>query len=132
MPQTETVICYMRSGYAQTFGRLRGCPKIPGQPEKVDLEPTALKYLRSVGNAFIELTSAQFKTFEADQKEIAEARDKRRAEREAKKKDVGPRETKSERRKRKAAEAKAAETRHGDHRAKLAKGDKGDKGGPKD
>lgn len=125
MPQTETVICYMRNGYSQTFGRLRGCPKIPGKPEKVELEPTALKYLRAVGTSFVELTAAQFKTFEADQQKIADDREKRRKLREAKKKDIGPRETKSEKKKRLAAEAKTAGKGGDDDKG-------GDKGGAKD
>ena len=90
MAQTEKVICYMRNGYAQSFGRLPGAPKIPAKPAVVELQPAAAKYLRAMGTAFIELTQKQFDTFEADQKAWAEARAKKRAEREAKQKDVGP------------------------------------------
>lgn len=45
-PATETVICYMRNGHPLDYGRLPGCPRVPGAPEEIEVHPVALKSLR--------------------------------------------------------------------------------------
>lgn len=46
MGETEKVICYMRNGYPLDYGRLPGCPRVPGAPEEIEVHPVALKSLR--------------------------------------------------------------------------------------
>ena len=46
MGETEKVICYMRNGHPLDYGRLPGCPRVPGTPEEIEVHPVALKSLR--------------------------------------------------------------------------------------
>lgn len=46
MGESEKVICYMRNGHPLDYGRLPGCPRVPGTPEEIEVHPVALKSLR--------------------------------------------------------------------------------------
>lgn len=66
MAETETVkvICYMRNGFESAYGRLPGCPRVPGKPAEVEMHPISAKYLRGDPRVVF-LTVAELKDFEA-------------------------------------------------------------------
>lgn len=58
------VICYMRNGFESAYGRLPGCPRVPGKPAEVEMHPISAKYLRGDPRVVF-LTVAELKDFEA-------------------------------------------------------------------
>ncbi len=60
----ETVICYVRNGFSLTYGRLPGCPRVPGTPEEVEMHPNAVRYLRK-DSRVVFLTPDELKDHEA-------------------------------------------------------------------
>ncbi len=66
---TEKVICYVRNGFELHYGRLPGCPRVPGTPEEVEMHPSAVRYLRK-DSRVVFLTPAEF----SEHKAAAEAK----------------------------------------------------------
>ena len=64
MGETEKVICYVRNGFELHYGRLPGCPRVPGTPEEVEMHPSAVRYLRK-DSRVVFLTPAEFKAHKA-------------------------------------------------------------------
>ncbi len=88
MGETETVICYVRNGFELHYGRLPGCPRVPGTPEEVEMHPNAVRYLRK-DSRVVFLTPAELeehkaaikaKAVDLKERQAAAARDRNKTE----------------------------------------------------
>ena len=77
-PATETVICYMRNGHPLDYGRLPGCPRVPGTPEEIEVHPVALKSLRQ-DPRIVFITAGELKGRKAELEADADDRKERQA-----------------------------------------------------